>query len=90
MLGIFWLSTPTKCQTGRRMAVFFTGFILLCCGLIFIIVCVKLLPPLPPADYELAQLQEKLRETELVMEKIVSSVHHSPDRWENTACFRFL
>ncbi|XP_029010808.1 protein RIC-3b [Betta splendens] len=31
-------------------------------------------------DYELAQLQEKLRETELVMEKIVSSVHHSPER----------
>ncbi|XP_041853907.1 protein RIC-3b [Melanotaenia boesemani] len=31
-------------------------------------------------DYELAQLQEKLRETELVMESIVSSAHHSPDR----------
>uniref|UniRef100_A0A3Q1H8N8 Resistance to inhibitors of cholinesterase protein 3 N-terminal domain-containing protein n=1 Tax=Anabas testudineus TaxID=64144 RepID=A0A3Q1H8N8_ANATE len=31
-------------------------------------------------DYELAQLQEKLRETELVMEKIVSNAHHSPDR----------
>ncbi|KAM6937012.1 protein RIC-3b [Xenentodon cancila] len=31
-------------------------------------------------DFELAQLQEKLRETELVMEKIVSSAHHSPDR----------
>lgn len=35
----------------------------------------------PPADYELAQLQEKLRETELVMENIVSKAHHSPDRW---------
>lgn len=35
---------------------------------------------LPPADFELAQLQEKLRETELVMEKIVSKAHHSPDR----------
>lgn len=33
------------------------------------------------ADFELAQLQEKLRETELVMENIVSSAHHSPDRW---------
>uniref|UniRef100_A0A673AG05 Resistance to inhibitors of cholinesterase protein 3 N-terminal domain-containing protein n=1 Tax=Sphaeramia orbicularis TaxID=375764 RepID=A0A673AG05_9TELE len=31
-------------------------------------------------DYELAQLQEKLRETELVMENIVSNAHHSPDR----------
>ncbi|CAK6954517.1 protein RIC-3b [Scomber scombrus] len=31
-------------------------------------------------DFELAQLQEKLRETELVMEKIVSNAHHSPDR----------
>ncbi|KAF7199387.1 protein RIC-3b isoform X2 [Nothobranchius furzeri] len=31
-------------------------------------------------DFELAQLQEKLRETELVMEKIVSTAHHSPDR----------
>ncbi|XP_017292298.1 protein RIC-3b [Kryptolebias marmoratus] len=31
-------------------------------------------------DFELAQLQEKLRETELVMEKIVSSAHHRPDR----------
>lgn len=31
-------------------------------------------------DFELAQLQEKLRETELVMENIVSSAHHSPDR----------
>ncbi|XP_038161675.1 protein RIC-3b [Cyprinodon tularosa] len=31
-------------------------------------------------DFQLAQLQEKLRETELVMEKIVSSAHHSPDR----------
>lgn len=35
----------------------------------------------PPADFELAQLQEKLRETELVMENIVSNAHHSPDRW---------
>lgn len=34
-----------------------------------------------PADFELAQLQERLRETELVMEKIVSSAHHQPDRW---------
>lgn len=34
-----------------------------------------------PADFELAQLQEKLRETELVMENIVSNTHHSPDRW---------
>lgn len=33
------------------------------------------------ADFELTQLQEKLRETELVMENIVSSAHHSPDRW---------
>lgn len=33
------------------------------------------------ADFELAQLQEKLRETELVMENIVSNAHHSPDRW---------
>uniref|UniRef100_A0A3Q2UN46 Uncharacterized protein n=1 Tax=Fundulus heteroclitus TaxID=8078 RepID=A0A3Q2UN46_FUNHE len=32
------------------------------------------------SDFELAQLQEKLRETELVMENIVSSAHHSPDR----------
>ncbi|XP_013882276.1 protein RIC-3b [Austrofundulus limnaeus] len=31
-------------------------------------------------DFELAQLQERLRETELVMEKIVSSAHHQPDR----------
>ncbi|XP_031712962.1 protein RIC-3b [Anarrhichthys ocellatus] len=31
-------------------------------------------------DFELAQLQEKLRETELVMENIVSNVNHSPDR----------
>ncbi|XP_044048550.1 protein RIC-3b [Siniperca chuatsi] len=31
-------------------------------------------------DFELAQLQEKLRETELVMENIVSNAHHSPDR----------
>uniref|UniRef100_H3BZC0 Resistance to inhibitors of cholinesterase protein 3 N-terminal domain-containing protein n=1 Tax=Tetraodon nigroviridis TaxID=99883 RepID=H3BZC0_TETNG len=31
-------------------------------------------------DFELAQLQEKLRETELVMENIVSNTHHSPDR----------
>ncbi|KAF6721544.1 Protein RIC-3 [Oryzias melastigma] len=31
-------------------------------------------------DFELAQLQEKLRETELVMENLVSSAHHSPDR----------
>lgn len=34
-----------------------------------------------PADFELAQLQEKLRETELVMENIVSNAHHSPERW---------
>ncbi|XP_071347294.1 protein RIC-3b isoform X3 [Trachinotus anak] len=31
-------------------------------------------------DFQLAQLQEKLRETELVMENIVSNAHHSPDR----------
>ncbi|XP_029909755.1 protein RIC-3b isoform X2 [Myripristis murdjan] len=31
-------------------------------------------------DFELAQLQEKLKETELVMENIVSSASHSPDR----------
>ncbi|XP_068452635.1 protein RIC-3b [Clinocottus analis] len=31
-------------------------------------------------DFELAQLQDKLRETELVMENIVSNVNHSPDR----------
>lgn len=38
-------------------------------------------PFFSPADFELAQLQEKLRETELVMENIVSNAHHSPDRW---------
>lgn len=32
------------------------------------------------ADYELAQLQEKLKETEEVMEKIVSNAGDSPDR----------
>ncbi|XP_040019335.2 protein RIC-3b isoform X1 [Gasterosteus aculeatus] len=32
------------------------------------------------SDFELVQLQDKLRETELVMEKIVSNVNHSPDR----------
>lgn len=43
--------------------------------------------PLPHlADFELAQLQEKLRETELVMENIVSNTHHSPDRWVNVHC----
>ncbi|XP_069384073.1 protein RIC-3b isoform X1 [Paralichthys olivaceus] len=31
-------------------------------------------------DFELSQLQEKLRETELVMENIVSSAHDGPDR----------
>ncbi|XP_031151126.1 protein RIC-3b isoform X1 [Sander lucioperca] len=31
-------------------------------------------------DFELAQLQDKLRETELVMENIVSNAHHSPGR----------
>ncbi|XP_032378575.1 protein RIC-3b isoform X2 [Etheostoma spectabile] len=31
-------------------------------------------------DFELAQLQDKLRETEMVMEKIVSNAHHSPGR----------
>ncbi|KAJ8406437.1 hypothetical protein AAFF_G00300110 [Aldrovandia affinis] len=31
-------------------------------------------------DYELEQLQEKLRETEEVMERIVSKAGHSPDR----------
>ncbi|KAM3870103.1 protein RIC-3b [Diretmus argenteus] len=30
-------------------------------------------------DFELTQLQEKLRETELVMENIVSNANHSPD-----------
>ncbi|XP_077373269.1 protein RIC-3b isoform X2 [Festucalex cinctus] len=30
-------------------------------------------------DFELVQLQEKLRETEMVMENIVSNAHHSPD-----------
>lgn len=39
--------------------------------------------PRTSADFELDQLQEKLRETELVMEKIVSNAHHSPDRWES-------
>uniref|UniRef100_A0A667X632 RIC3 acetylcholine receptor chaperone n=1 Tax=Myripristis murdjan TaxID=586833 RepID=A0A667X632_9TELE len=39
----------------------------------------------PSADFELAQLQEKLKETELVMENIVSSASHSPDRWVLTA-----
>jgi len=38
--------------------------------------------PRPPADFELAQLQDKLRETELVMENIVN---HSPDRWGVTS-----
>ncbi|KAM8891142.1 protein RIC-3b isoform 2-T3 [Spinachia spinachia] len=32
------------------------------------------------SDFELVQLQDKLRETELVMENIVSNVNHSPDR----------
>lgn len=40
--------------------------------------------PSQTADFELAQLQERLRETELVMENIVSSAHHSPDRWVTT------
>ncbi|CAG5957561.1 unnamed protein product [Menidia menidia] len=31
-------------------------------------------------DFELAQLHDRLRETELVMEDIVSNAHHSPDR----------
>ncbi|KAM7002408.1 protein RIC-3b [Tautogolabrus adspersus] len=31
-------------------------------------------------DFELAQLQDRLRETEMVMENIVSNVQHSPDR----------
>ncbi|KAF3706190.1 Protein RIC-3 Precursor [Channa argus] len=31
-------------------------------------------------DYELSQLQERLRETELMMESIVSNTNHSPDR----------
>ncbi|XP_060892040.1 protein RIC-3b [Labrus mixtus] len=31
-------------------------------------------------DFELAQLQDRLQETELVMENIVSNVQHSPDR----------
>ncbi|KAF7658216.1 hypothetical protein LDENG_00015700 [Lucifuga dentata] len=31
-------------------------------------------------DFELTQLQEKLRETELVMEDIVSNAQHGPDR----------
>ncbi|XP_034735702.1 protein RIC-3b isoform X2 [Etheostoma cragini] len=31
-------------------------------------------------DFELAQLQDKLRETEMVMENIVSNAHHSPGR----------
>ncbi|XP_057691549.1 protein RIC-3b [Corythoichthys intestinalis] len=31
-------------------------------------------------DFELLQLQEKLRETEIAMENIVSKAHHSPDR----------
>ncbi|XP_074489857.1 protein RIC-3b [Sebastes fasciatus] len=31
-------------------------------------------------DFELSQLQDKLRATELVMENIVSNAHHSPDR----------
>ncbi|KAM8861582.1 protein RIC-3b [Synchiropus picturatus] len=31
-------------------------------------------------DFELLQLQEKLRQTELMMENIVSNVQHSPDR----------
>lgn len=34
----------------------------------------------PVADFELVQLQEKLRETEMVMENIVSNVQRSPDR----------
>ncbi|XP_029289706.1 protein RIC-3b isoform X2 [Cottoperca gobio] len=32
------------------------------------------------SDFELSQLQDKLRETELVMENIVSYANHSPDR----------
>uniref|UniRef100_UPI003AADD37C protein RIC-3b n=1 Tax=Centroberyx gerrardi TaxID=166262 RepID=UPI003AADD37C len=31
-------------------------------------------------DFELSQLQDKLRETEMVMENIVSNANHSPDR----------
>uniref|UniRef100_A0A3Q2Y835 Protein RIC-3-like n=1 Tax=Hippocampus comes TaxID=109280 RepID=A0A3Q2Y835_HIPCM len=34
-------------------------------------------------DFELVQLQEKLRETEMVMENIVSNVQRSPDRGNN-------
>ncbi|XP_064192993.1 protein RIC-3-like [Anguilla rostrata] len=34
-------------------------------------------------DYELAQLQEKLRETEEVMERIVSKAGHSPNRMKS-------
>ncbi|KAM4619159.1 protein RIC-3b [Polymixia lowei] len=36
-------------------------------------------------DFELAQLQEKLRETELVMENIVSNANHSSDRVEGVS-----
>lgn len=42
-------------------------------------------PTFPPlfflADFELTQLQEKLKETEMVMEKIVSKASHSPERF---------
>ncbi|KAK5866934.1 hypothetical protein PBY51_011466 [Eleginops maclovinus] len=33
------------------------------------------------SDFELSQLQDKLRETEMVMENIVSYANHSSDRW---------
>ena len=36
---------------------------------------------LSTADFELSQLQDKLRETEMVMENIVSIANHSSDRW---------
>ena len=34
-----------------------------------------------PADFELAQLQDKLKETEEVMEEIVSKASDSPERF---------
>ncbi|KAF3855208.1 hypothetical protein F7725_023263 [Dissostichus mawsoni] len=37
--------------------------------------------PVPFTDFELSQLQDKLRETEMVMENIVSYANHSSDRW---------
>nr|XP_023840762.1 protein RIC-3 [Salvelinus alpinus] len=37
-------------------------------------------------DFELTQLQDKLRETEMVMERIVSKASHSPERVTGGEC----